>query len=192
MKMLTTITAIALSITSLSVTAQTTAPAGFKKGSLVLADKSVVNGFIREKIKSNASVILAVETGDKKKLYYGSDLSSLTIEDTKYICLKGDFFKVLAEGDLFLLQKASDASGQLSYNGTEPVMNNGTDGAPGDYFFYDNRNNELKRLSKKSADAVITSAFADCVAALDKAKMVHSDFGQLKDAVELYNNRNKK
>jgi len=192
MKMLTTITVIALSISLQQATAQTEAPAGFKKGSVVLADKSIVSGFIKEKIKSNSSLVLTDEKGEKKKLYYGSELTSATIEDNKYICLKGDFFKVLTEGELVYLQKASDASGQPSYNGTEALFNNGTEGTPGDYFIYDNRRNDLKRISKKSFDNVIAASFADCVAALDRAKMVHNDPAQLKDAVELYNNRNKK
>lgn len=192
MKMLTTITLIALSISLQQVTAQTKSHAGFKNGSVVLADKSIVSGFIKEKIKSNSSLVITDEKGEKKKLYYGSELTSATIEDNKYICLKGDFFKVLTEGELVYLQKASDASGQPSYNGTEALFNNGTEGTPGDYFIYDNRRNDLKRISKKSFDNVIAASFSDCVAAFDRAKMVHNDPAQLKDAVELYNNRHKK
>jgi hypothetical protein len=40
-------------------------------------------------------------------------------------------------------------------------------------------------------DEVIASSFAGCKEAIDKARNVNGDIYQLKDAVIVYNNRNK-
>ena len=90
------------------------------------------------------------------------------------------------------LQKASDASGKPSYNGSTAVFSNGTEGQPGDYFMYTNRDKKLELVSKKNFDEVVTKTFAGSTAAIDKAKTANGDVAQLKDAVDIYNNRNRK
>ena len=90
------------------------------------------------------------------------------------------------------LQKASDASNKVSYNGSEAVFSSGTEGKPDDYFIYDNRNKELKKISKKNFDEVTAAAFAGNSAAIDKAKAASGDIAQLKEAVEIYNKPNNK
>jgi hypothetical protein len=124
--------------------------------------------------------------------YTGGDLISTEIDGTTFLCIKGDFFKVICTGDLSFLQKSSDASGKPSYNGTEVVFSNGTEGSPNDYFIYDNRNKQLQLVSRKNFSEVIAATFADYTAAIDKAKTTSSDIAQLKDAVEFYNRRNSK
>src|SRR6185369_10573621 len=123
-----------LGLISLQAVAQQEAPKGYKKGTLVLTDKSVMTGYVKDNIRNSASIIWLNETGDKKKTYDGSALSSAEIEGTKFLCINGDFFRILCEGDLCFLQKESDASGKPSYNGTEAVFMNGTEGSRGDYF----------------------------------------------------------
>ena len=167
--------------------AQTEAPKGFKKGSLTLADNSTLSGNIKNNIRSSAAVIFISEEGGKKKNYDGSELISAEIEGIKFICIKGDFFRVISAGGLSFLQKVSDASNKPTYNGSEAVFASGTDGKPDDYFIYDNRNKELKKISKKNFDEVTAAAFAGNAAAIDKAKAINGDIAQLKDAVDIYN-----
>jgi hypothetical protein len=184
---------LTLSIVSLVLTqanAQSEAPKGFKKGTIVLADGSNLPGYVKDNIRSNASVVFLAETGGKKKNYNGSDLNTAQIEGTKFICIKGDFFKVLSEGELSFLQKASDASGKPTYNGNEATFSSGTEGKLNDYFIYTTSSKQLKLVSKKNVDEVIAASFAGYTAAIDKAKTVNGDLSQLKDAVEIYNNRN--
>lgn len=191
MKIVNILTLCIVSLVLTQANAQTEAPKGFKKGSLVLADGSSLPGFIKDNIRSNASVSFVAETGGKKKTYNGSDLNAAEIEGTKFICIKGDFFKVLSEGELNFLQKASDASGKPTYNGSEASFSSGTEGKPNDYFIYTTTSKQLKLVSKKNMDEVIAASFAGYTAAIDKAKTVNGDLSQLKDAVELYNNRNR-
>jgi hypothetical protein len=190
MKITKSIAAVILSISFLSAVAQSETPKGFSKGSITLSDGSVVTGLIKEKIRSNAAVVLMTEPDGKKKTYDGDKLSSVQIDTEKFLCIQGDFFKVISEGELSFLQKASDASGKPSYNGAEASFSSGTAGKPGDYFIYTAASKQLKLVSAKTFDTVITEIFAGNMAALDKAKAAGSDIAQLKDAVEVYNKRN--
>jgi hypothetical protein len=190
MKIATTFTALLLlSIGTLS--AQTTAPKGFKTGSVMLADSSVLQGFVKDNIKSNATVSFQAGTSSKKTTYAGADILSVTIEGDTYACIKGDFFKVICQGELCFLQKASDATGKMSYAGNEVVFSAGTEGKPGDFFLYSAAGKELVLVSKKNFDEVVTNSFHGYTAAIDKAKSANGDLAQVKDAVIIYNNRNK-
>jgi hypothetical protein len=192
MKILRTIPIIVFCMASIQVHAQSEIPKGYKKGTILLADSTPVAGYIKENIKSGASVLFLAEQGGKKRSYTGGDLISTEIDGTTFLCIKGDFFKVICSGDLSFLQKSSDASGKPSYNGTEVVFSNGTEGSPNDYFIYDNRSKQLQLVSRKNFSEVITATFADYTAAMDKAKTTSGDIAQLKDAVEFYNRRNSK
>ena len=190
MKIYSIFTAAFFSFFLLNAHAQTAAPKGFKNGTVVLADGKQLSGFIKDNMRSNAAVVFVSETGTDKKTYNGTEIISTTIEGTKFICLSGDFFKVLCEGELCFLQKASDASGKPSYNGNEAVFANGTDGKPNDYFIYNNKDKQLKLISKKNVDQVTASCFAGHTAAIEKAKGANGDLSQIKDAVEMYNSGN--
>jgi hypothetical protein len=184
--------AIILSIAISQLNAQSEIPKGYKQGTVTLADNSSVSGYVKDNIRSNASVTLISETGGNKKSYNGSDLNAAEIDGTKFICINGDFFKVISEGELNFLQKSSDASGKVSYNGNEAVFSNGTEGKPNDYFIYNTKSKELKLVSKKNFDEVVAKTFAGNTAAIDKAKTANGDVAQLKAAVDIYNNRNNK
>ena len=115
MKISSMVVAAMLSLFVLQVHAQE-APKGFKKGSIASADGTNLSGYVKDNIRSSAAVVFTTEAGTDKKTYSGSELTSVEIEGTKYICVKGDFFKVLCEGGLSFIQKASDASGKpVSY-----------------------------------------------------------------------------
>ena len=77
------------------------------------------------------------------------------------------------------------------YSGNEAFVSTGTEGKPDDYFIYTNSTKELKLVSKKNFDEVVAKTFAGNVAAIDKAKTANGDVAQLKEAVDVYNARNK-
>ena len=185
MKTKITIAVLALSILSLVATAQE-APKGFTKGNIVLTDGSTVSGFIKEKIRSNASLTL-LDAGNKKKNYDGSALQSASIGEDKFLCIKGDFFKVIEDGSIKFLQKSSDASSKPVYNGNQAVFMNGTAGNPGDYFLYISSSRELKHLSRKTVSTVVAESFGKCEQALAKAKAINDDISKLNEAVQEFN-----
>lgn len=165
--------------------AQTAVTAGFTKGTITLADGSVINGYVKDNIKKSASVVYVDNSGANKKTYSASQINAATIDAIGYICISGDFFKTLSAGKMNFLQKASNASGNVSYNGSEAILNNGTEGKPGDYFVY--TDNKLKLLNKKSLESFINTDLAVCAPAVEKAKTINGDIARLQEAVEIYN-----
>jgi len=190
MKILNTLAVTVLSLVFLETEAQTEVPKGFTRGTIVLTDGSSHSGLIKDNIRKNASVTF-ITGAEEKSTYDGTELLAAGIEGTKYICIKGDFFKVLCEGELSFLQKSSDASGKVTYNGSEAILSSGTNGKPNDYFIYNSIDKQLKLVSKKNVQEIAATSFADCTAAIDKAKTVNGDLSQFRGAVEEYNNRNK-
>ncbi|MBC7874209.1 MAG: hypothetical protein H7Y01_09450 [Ferruginibacter sp.] len=186
------VSAIILCMALSSANAQTDIPKGFKKGSVILADNSILPGFIKDNIRSNASVTWTNETGQKKKVYNGAEILSAEIDGAKFICINGDFFSIISDGELSFLQKASDATGKVFYAGTDAIVSNGTEGRPGDYFIYNSQDKNLKLVSKKNFDEVVAASFKGNMAAIDKAKSANGEIAQLKEAVIVYNNRNNK
>lgn len=191
MKIMNTLAAIFFSLFLIKANAQSEIPKGFKKGSIVTANGNLRSGYVKDNIRNNASVTFIPGADGKKKNYAGADLNSLEMDGVKYICIKGDFFKVLCEGELNFLQKCSDASRKPSYNGTEAILVSGTEGRPNDYFIYSTTDRQLKLISKKNVDEVIASSFAGCREAIYKAKNANGVIYRLKDTAIVYNNRNK-
>jgi len=172
--------------------AQAEIPKGFSKGTITLSDGTVIAGYIKENIRGNASVAIITDADRKKKNYSGNELQAAEIDSNRFLCVKGDFFKVVCEGKLCLLQKSSNAAGKAVYNGSEAMFINDTEGKVNDYFFYDRIQGQLKLLTKKNMDETIAGTFSNCAAAIAKAKESGTDMAVLRQAVEIYNNRNEK
>jgi hypothetical protein len=177
----------ALSLVMLNANAQNDAPKGFVKGSITLADNTTLNGYIKDKISKEASVVYL--SNGKETIYTGAQLNGAETTSGNFICIHGDFFKVISNGSLNFLQKSSDASSQPSYNGLEVVFNNGTEGNPGDYFVYNGKSKELKLVSKKTLSQVVASTFEGYAPAVEKAKAAESNLVAFKDAVDAYNSK---
>jgi len=186
MKILKLLSGVALSLLFLQTNAQE-APKGFSKGKVTLADNTVVTGFIKDNIRKDASVTILLNGKEKK--YQGADIASAEIDATTYNCIKGDFFKVVCNGELTFLQKASDASSKPTTIGSEVFFISGTEGKPGDYFIYENKTQQLKLVSKKNLNDVVTNSFGGYAPAIEKAKAAQTDIAQLKGAVESFNSR---
>ena len=189
MKILKQLSAVALSLLFLQTNAQD-APKGFSKGNIVLPDNTSIGGLIKDNIRKDASVIVWIDGKEKK--YNGSDIESAEIDGTSYYCIKGDFFKVVCNGELTFLQKSSNAASKPTTIGNEVFFLSGTEGRPGDYFIYENKSKELKLVSKKNLNTVVSTSFDGYSPAIEKAKVAKEDIALLKDAVETYNKRNGK
>lgn len=168
--------------------AEAQTPEGYTKGSVTLADGSTMNGYVQDNLKKGAAVMFLDNKGGEKKLYNSTEVNAATIDSTNYLSIKGDFFKVICNGKISFLQKASNTSGKTIYNGSEAIVLTGTEGRIGDYFSY--TNNELSLVNKKTVDAFI-GQLSTCTAAVDKAKTVNGDIAALADAVDIYNSYNK-
>ena len=70
------------------------------------------------------------------------------------------------------------------YNGNEAILSSGTEGKPNDYFIYNSNDKQLKLVSKKNVEEIAATRFAECTAAIDKAKTVNGDLSQLKERLK--------
>ena len=185
MKLKTTALVLAFNFSLVAVNAQTTAPEGYTKATITLANGTTQPGYIKDNIKKSASITFTDESGNNKKVYDGSDINAVKTDAANFICINGDFFKTICTGKLCFVQKASNASNKASYNGTEAVFNNGTEGKIGDYFIYADK--KLKLINKKSVETFISTDLAGCTAAVEKAKTINGDIAKLQEAVEIFN-----
>jgi hypothetical protein len=166
--------------------AQTKIPEGYKKTSLQLFNGTSLNGYSKDNIKKSASVVFIENETTKKIIYDGSQINTIKIDEEDFLCVSGDFFKIISTGKLMYVQKQSNASDKMSYNGTEAIFNSGTEGKIGDYFIY--THNKLKLINKKSIASFIETDLAGNIAAIEKAKTIDGDFLKLKEAINIYNN----
>lgn len=145
----------------------------FHPGHILLSDSTILTGYIRDYIRPNASIVFFdPQTGGKRSLT-GAQILSVEIDTTRFLCVNGDFFRVVAPGaglpsltnesclssHLLFLQKVSDASNKPAYNGTEPILINGTEGRLNDYFLYDPSEHKLQLVNNKTMNSVIPTAF---------------------------------
>ena len=168
---------------------QAQAPEGFSKGSVTLADGTAITGYVKDNIKKGAAITFVSDKGGEKKLYNSTEINAVTIDAASFISVKGDFFKVICNGKMNFLQKASNAAGKTIYNGSEAIVLPGTEGKIGDYFSYSN--NQLTLINKKTVDTFIADQLSTCTAAVEKAKTINGDIAALAEAVIIYNTVNK-
>jgi hypothetical protein len=160
------------------------APDGFVKGSITTGNGNTIEGYIKESIKKNAS--LTFISNNNRQQYEGSQINGAVVDTVTYTCIQGDFFKVICNGKMHFLQKASNASGKASYNGSEPVFTSGTAGKIGDYFVYLNKT--LTLLTKKNVTQFINEQLAAVPPAAEIAKAANGNIAAIAAAVTVYNN----
>jgi hypothetical protein len=132
-----------------SAFAQSSIPEGFVAGKIVLSNGAEVSGYLKDNIRKKSSIVFYNPANNKKETLDANALSEVSLSDSKYLCLYGDFFKVVTPGEHAVLIKSSDAAGKPYYNGVETIINKGTDGKIDDQFEYAANTNELKPIHKK-------------------------------------------
>jgi len=135
----------AQTLVQLQATVQLQAPPKhFHPGRVLLSDSTLLTGYVRDYIHANATIVfLDARTGAKRSLT-GAQLLAVDIDTTRWLCMKGDFFRVIATGDHWVVQKSSNASSRPAFNGAEPILVNGAEGRLNDYFLYDPAAHTLK------------------------------------------------
>ncbi len=162
-------------------------PDGFVKGAITLSGGTIMSGFVKDNMKKGAAITFADNNGNKQ-LFDGSEIKGAELDGVQYICIKGDFFKVITSGRLNFLQKASNASGKPVFNGSEAIFASGTPGKIGDYFIYSKE--QLTLLTRKTAENFINEQLVNCQPALEKAQATNGDIAALGEAIAIYNSNN--
>ncbi|MBI5373543.1 MAG: hypothetical protein HZA79_16080 [Sphingobacteriales bacterium] len=163
-------------------------PAGFKAGYIITADGIRQDGFIKENFKSKASFVFQTAAG-KKTTYGGNAVNEVNVEGVSYVSYANDFFKVVRTGaKASLLQKVSDATGKVIYNGTEAAgISSGTEGRINDTFIKTSAQPAFTLVNKDNLNEVISDLFPDCPAILSAAKAGQFQYNELENVVTRYN-----
>ncbi len=175
---------IVLLLSALNAAAQTTLPKGFEPGSIVLPDKTLLTGSVKNIMQSAAAVVF-IGTDGKKKTYTASDINAVMLGSTQFVSYGGDFFKVIKSGKILLLEKASQVAGKTVYNGSDAYVLPGTEGNIGDNFLQKPRQTPVW-LNKRNWISILTAAADNCSAAT-QIQQWSDDFAKLPEAVDLLN-----
>lgn len=183
-----TISAAALIIAGTWKMAAQELPAGFKSGYIITTDGTRQEGLIKESFKSKASFVFQATTG-KKVTYGGNGVKEVSIGGTSYISYVNDFFKVISTGEkASLLQKMSDATGKIIYNGTDAAgISSGTEGRINDYFIKTATTQSFTLVTKANFNEVIATAFGDCTAVAESAKSKQLNYQEIEKIIKQYN-----
>lgn len=187
MKKLITLTALLFTLAPFNgLLAQ--APAGFTAGYIVTADGSRLEGFIKENFKGKASFVFQ-QAGGKKVTYGGNAVNEVNVGGAAYISYANDFFKVVTPGTKAnLLQKVSDATGKVIYNGNEAAgISSGTEGRINDLFIKTNGQTGITLVTKDNLNTIAVTLFGDCPSLLDNAKAGQLQFAELEMIISRYN-----
>jgi hypothetical protein len=134
---------------SIGTMAQSEIPAGFIQGKVILNNGNEFSGWIKDNMRKKSSIIFYNPSNGKKLTYDATNLSEADLNNGKYLCLYGDFFKVITAGEHAILQKSSNAPAKPYYNGVETIISHGTEGKIDDQFEYSASTNDLKLIPKK-------------------------------------------
>jgi hypothetical protein len=183
---------IAFAFAAWSGFAQTEKPAAlsadFVQGSILTSSYEKFDGFIKESLKKDGSIIFVNAQG-QKKTYNVSNLQSFTINNVSYISYLNDFYKTIAAGNkVALYQKVTDNNGKLISNGTESVVATTTDGKVGDYYLQSKKDNDLTLVTRKNFEESVSQVCADCSVLISDVKSKQIDYTQIVKVVEKYNN----
>lgn len=166
---------------------QAQAPAGYEKGTIILADNSKQDGLIKESLNSKGTVSFLTATGSKKT-YTVAELNGFSYKNDIYIAYTNDFYKAIAIGSkVSLYQKQTNNAGKLLYNGSDAYTATTTEGNIGDYYIQLNKTDDLLLVNAKNFSSVLSKSFADCSMVLADITAKQLDYAQLTKAVEKYN-----
>jgi len=175
---------------SLAASAQTnSAPEGFVSGHFTNSSNEKSEGFIKEAFKKGT--IVFINADGAKKNYSPADINEFTFNNTLFIAYMNDFYKVVTEGKKgTLLQKVTNNSGRMLYNGTEAFAATTTEGKPGDYYLRVKAGNQVELVTSKNFEKVFAASCADCTALLSSIQSKQLDYTSIEKAVQQYNNCN--
>ena len=175
---------------AINASAQTnSAPEGYVNGYFITNSNDKSEGFIKESFKKGS--IQFITTGGSKKSYTPAEINEFTIGTTVYIAYMNDFYKLVAGGNKgSLLQKVTNNSGKIIYNGSEGYEAPTTEGKPGDYYLRIKATNQFDLVTKDNFEKVLTTSCADCTALVANIQGKQLDYNSIEKAVEQYNNCN--
>ncbi len=167
--------------------AQTVATTEFSAGSIDRLNNEKTTGTIKLMFKARG-VIIFVNTAGKKEQLSPNDLAGFQVNNDTYTSYASDFYKIQTKGaKMNLLQRVTDNSGKIFYNGSQAVNSSSLSGKVGDIYLQKASSDEFLLVSAANFEQLAGTVFADCPSISAEIKNKQIGFAQLSAAVERYN-----
>ncbi len=179
MKKKTIIVALTLSLIAIFGLAQTNQVSDFQNGSIIGFNGEKTSGTIKVLFKQRGGIIFSNSSGSKKQLT-PNEIKGFEVNNELYTNFSGDFYKVIVAGTkINLLQKETDNSGKIFYNGAQAISNTSTEGKIGDLYLQPIDMDAFWHVTDKNFTTIAESAFASCTLVLADVKAKRSTYDQL-------------
>ena len=179
MKKKTIIISLTLSLIAVFGLAQTNQVADFQNGSIIGFNGEKTTGTIKLLFKPRGGIIFSNSSGSKK-LLSPNEIQGFEVNSELYTNYAGDFYKVIVSGTkLNLLQRVTDNSGKIFYNGAQAISNTSTEGKVGDFYLQPIGVDAFWHVTEKNYTIIAESAFASCALVLAEVKAKQSTYAQL-------------
>lgn len=178
---------IIMSLTLLVITvfgmAQTSQVADFQNGSIIGFNGEKTSGTIKFVLKQRGGIIFSNASGSKKQLT-PNEIQGFEVNNELYTNYTGDFYKVIVSGiKLNLLQRVTDNSGKIFYNGSQAITNSSAEGKIGDLYLQPINGDAFWHVTNQNYTTVAELAFASCSVVLAEVKAKQSTYAQLASTV---------
>lgn len=183
MKKQTIIMSLAMSLIAVFGLAQSNTVAEFQNGSIFGFNGEKTAGTIKFVLKQRGAIIFSNASGSKKQLT-PNEIQGFEVHNEQYTNYAGDFYKVIVAGPkLNLLQKVTDNSGKIFYNGNQAISNASTVGKIGDLYLQPIGGEAFWHVTDQNYSTVAELAFAKYSKVLAEVKEKQVTYAQLAETV---------
>ena len=159
----------------------------FLPGSFTSFSNEKTTGTVKQQFKQRGAIMFATSNG-KKTLYSPNEIQGFEINGEQYISYSGDFYKLLVTGaKLNLLQKVTDNSGKIYYNGSQAIATIGVEGKLNDYYLQQTANDGFYHINAENYKTVAEQVFASNATILAAIKSNQTDYSKLAESVTKVN-----
>ncbi|MBR2647301.1 MAG: hypothetical protein IKD55_00530 [Sediminibacterium sp.] len=160
----------------------------FQQGTVTSYGNETSTGVIKPLFKQRGVIIFQNSNAQKKQLS-PNEISAFTVGAEQFSAYTNDFYKIIVKGEkASLLERVTDNSGKIYYNGAVPVNTPSLDGKIGDFYVLKNGSSNPVLVSGAAFQKNAATLFSDC-ASLGSALTVKTvDEAALKNLVNQYNN----
>lgn len=188
MKKQTIVTTIALTLISFWGFTQSNQATGFQNGSIIGINGEKTAGTIKLMFKQRGGIFFRNTSGAKEQ-FSPNEIQSFEVNAEQYTTYSGDFYKVIISGKkINLLQKVTDNSGQIFYNGSQAISNISTEGKTGDLYLQSIGGGSFWHVTEQNYLIVAEMAFESCSDILAEVKAKQSKYSELASTVAKANN----
>lgn len=159
----------------------------FQQGTVTSYGNETSTGAIKPLFKQRGVIIFQNSNAQKKQLS-PNEISAFTVGTEQFSAYTNDFYKLVIKGEkASLLERVTDNSGKIYYNGAVPVNTPSLEGKIGDYYVLKNGTTEPVLISGPAFKRNAKAVFGDCSTIAGALTVETVDLTTLKNLLDQYN-----